>query len=116
MPESPHEHPDGERDGLRRVLVDGAAVLTVARGGALHRLEGSLAQLLGAGRKRLHAAVDRALQGDALTAPATLLAPVDEQEVWASGVTYRRSGAFDGVHLIAVGRYREVARRLDAVR
>jgi 2-dehydro-3-deoxy-D-arabinonate dehydratase len=91
MAESPHEHPDGDRDGLRRVLVDGAAVLTVARGGALHRLEGSLAQLLGAGRERLHAAVDRALQSDALTAPATLLAPVDEQEVWASGVTYRRS-------------------------
>ena len=29
--------------------------------------------------------------GAALSAPAALLAPVDEQEVWASGVTYRRS-------------------------
>jgi 2-dehydro-3-deoxy-D-arabinonate dehydratase len=86
-----HEHPDAERDGLRRVLVDGAPVLTVARGGALHPLDGSLAELLGAGRERLHAAVDRALQGAALCAPAPLLAPVDEQEVWASGVTYRRS-------------------------
>jgi 2-dehydro-3-deoxy-D-arabinonate dehydratase len=86
-----HEHPDGERDGLRRVLVDGTAVLTVARAGALHPLDGSLAQLLGAGRDRLHDAVDRALEGAALSAPATLLAPVDEQEVWASGVTYRRS-------------------------
>ena len=86
-----HDHPDGGRDGLRRVLADGAPLLTVARAGALHPLDGSLAQLLGAGRERLHDAVDRALQGAALTEPATLLAPVDEQEVWASGVTYRRS-------------------------
>jgi 2-dehydro-3-deoxy-D-arabinonate dehydratase len=85
------EHPDAGRDGLRRVLVDGAPLLTVARAGALHPLDASLAQLLRAGRERLHQAVDRALQRPALTAPATLLAPVDEQEVWASGVTYRRS-------------------------
>jgi 2-dehydro-3-deoxy-D-arabinonate dehydratase len=91
MPESLHEHPDDGRDGLRRVLVDGMPVLTVARAGALHPLDGSLAQLLGAGRERLHEAVDRALQGVALSTPAPLLAPVDEQEVWASGVTYRRS-------------------------
>ena len=91
MPESVHEHPDGGRDGLRRVLIDGAPRLTVARAGALHPLDGSLAALLGAGCERLHAAVDRALQGAALTEPAPLLAPVDEQEVWASGVTYRRS-------------------------
>jgi 2-dehydro-3-deoxy-D-arabinonate dehydratase len=91
MPESLHAHPDAGRDGLRRVLVDGASLLTVARAGALHPLDGSLAQLLGAGRERLHEAVDRALQGAALSAPAPLLAPVDEQEVWASGVTYRRS-------------------------
>jgi 2-dehydro-3-deoxy-D-arabinonate dehydratase len=86
-----HEHPDAGRDGLRRVLVDGAPLLTVARAGALHPLDASLAQLLRAGRERLHQAVDRALQRPPLTAPAALLAPVDEQEVWASGVTYRRS-------------------------
>jgi 2-dehydro-3-deoxy-D-arabinonate dehydratase len=86
-----HEHPDAGRDGLRRVLVGGAPVLTVARARALHPLDGSLAELLAAGRDRLHEAVDRALQGAALSAPAPLLAPVDEQEVWASGVTYRRS-------------------------
>jgi 2-dehydro-3-deoxy-D-arabinonate dehydratase len=91
MPESLHDHPDAGRDGLRRVLVDGAPVVTVARAGVLHPLDGTLAQLLGAGRERLHEAVDRALLGAALTAPATLLAPVDQQEVWASGVTYRRS-------------------------
>ncbi len=86
-----HEHPDAGRDGLRRVLVDGAPVLTVARAGALHPLDASLAQLLHVGRERLHQAVDRALQRPALDVPAALLAPVDEQEVWASGVTYRRS-------------------------
>ena len=92
MPRSTlHQHPDAERDGLRRVLVDGAPVLTVARAGALRPIDGALAELLGAGRERLHEAVDRALQGAALAESAPLLAPVDEQEVWASGVTYRRS-------------------------
>ena len=63
MPRSTlHEHPDAGREGLRRVLVDGAPVLAVARGGELHPLDGSLAELLGAGRERLHEAVDRALQ------------------------------------------------------
>jgi 2-dehydro-3-deoxy-D-arabinonate dehydratase len=86
-----HDHTDAGREGLRRVRVDGAAVLTFARGGALYRLDGSLAELLGAGRERLHDAVDRALQHEPLDEVGALLAPVDEQEVWASGVTYRRS-------------------------
>jgi 2-dehydro-3-deoxy-D-arabinonate dehydratase len=86
-----HEHLDAGREGLRRVLVDAEPVLAVARQGDLYPVEWSLAQLLGAGRERLHEAVDRALQRPPLTAPAQLLAPVDEQEVWASGVTYRRS-------------------------
>jgi 2-dehydro-3-deoxy-D-arabinonate dehydratase len=85
------EHPDAGREGLRRVLVDGAPVLTVARAGALHPLDCSLADLLHAGRERLHQAVDRALQRPPLDEPTGLLAPVDAQEVWASGVTYRRS-------------------------
>jgi 2-dehydro-3-deoxy-D-arabinonate dehydratase len=78
-------------DGLRRVLVDGAAVLVFARGAELHALDRSLAQLLSAGRDELHEAVDRALRAEPVSAAAELLAPVDEQEVWASGVTYRRS-------------------------
>jgi 2-dehydro-3-deoxy-D-arabinonate dehydratase len=85
------EHPDAGREGLRRVLVDGAPLLTVARAGALHPIDGTLADLLHVGRERLMEAVDRALQRDPLRAPAKLLAPVDKQEVWASGVTYRRS-------------------------
>src|SRR3954470_13407339 len=101
-----HEHPDAGRDGLRRVLVDGASVLVVARGGELHPVDGSLAKLLGLGRERLHQARDRparlaapgggrlheaeagARRPPPLTAAAPLLAPIDEQEVWASGVTY----------------------------
>jgi 2-dehydro-3-deoxy-D-arabinonate dehydratase len=78
-------------DGLRRVLVDGAALLVFARGGELYRLEASLAQLLAAGREELHEAVDRALATEPIAEATELLAPVDEQEVWASGVTYRRS-------------------------
>jgi 2-dehydro-3-deoxy-D-arabinonate dehydratase len=92
MPRSTlHAHPDGEREGLRRVLVGGAAALTVARGGELYHVGASLAQLLAAGRDVLHAAVDHALQGAPIAQTTELLAPVDEQEVWASGVTYRRS-------------------------
>jgi 2-dehydro-3-deoxy-D-arabinonate dehydratase len=84
-------HPDPARDGLRRVLADGSPLLTVARAGDLFPLEDTLAALLGRGRRALREAVARALDGEPLAAPAELLAPVDEQEVWASGVTYRRS-------------------------
>jgi 2-dehydro-3-deoxy-D-arabinonate dehydratase len=92
MPRSTlHEHPDAGREGLRRVMLDGAARLAVARGGELYAIESSLAELLHAGREKLHEAVDRALQGEPVEVATELLAPVDEQEVWASGVTYRRS-------------------------
>src|SRR6266511_1819807 len=78
-------------DGLRRVLIDGAARLTVARGEGLHPLDASLAELLGAGRDSVYEAVDRALRVAPLAGGGELLAAVDEQEVWACGVTYRRS-------------------------
>jgi len=78
-------------DGLRRVTLDGGATLVFARGGELYRLEASLARLLAAGRAELHEAVDRALATEPIAEVTELLAPVDEQEVWASGVTYRRS-------------------------
>jgi len=86
-----HGHPDSQRDGLRRVRLIGEPVLTVARGGELFALEQSLAELLAAGRPRLLEAVDRGLDRAPLEVRAPLLAPVDAQEVWASGVTYRRS-------------------------
>jgi 2-dehydro-3-deoxy-D-arabinonate dehydratase len=78
-------------DGLRRVLVGGAPLLTVARGDAHFPLDVTLAAALAAGVDALYEAVDRALLGEALAEAPVLLAPVDEQEVWASGVTYRRS-------------------------
>jgi 2-dehydro-3-deoxy-D-arabinonate dehydratase len=78
-------------DGLRRVMLDRGATLVFARGAELYALDASLAQLLADGRENVHDAVDRALQNEPLTATGELLAPVDEQEVWASGVTYRRS-------------------------
>jgi 2-dehydro-3-deoxy-D-arabinonate dehydratase len=92
MPRSTlHEHPDAGREGLRRVMLDGAARLVFARGGELHAMDASLAELLRAGREKLHEAVDRALRSEPVDVATELLAPVDEQEVWASGVTYRRS-------------------------
>jgi 2-dehydro-3-deoxy-D-arabinonate dehydratase len=90
---SPHRPRDAASDGLRRVRLDGAPLLTVARAGQLYPMEASLAELLGAGRSQLRLAVESALRGPRLTDAAELLAPVDAQEVWASGVTYRRSAS-----------------------
>ena len=84
-------HPHPEPDGLRRVLADGRPLLAVARAGDLFPLEDTLAALLGRGAGALREAAARALEGTPIAGPAELLAPVDEQEVWASGVTYRRS-------------------------
>ena len=78
-------------DGLRRVLADGTPLLTFARGDEHFPLPVTLAAALAAGVDALHDAVDRALLGEPLTEAPLLLAPVDQQEVWASGVTYRRS-------------------------
>jgi 2-dehydro-3-deoxy-D-arabinonate dehydratase len=78
-------------DGLRRIELDGAPALAVATGDRLHPVDGTLAGLLAAGRESLHEAVDRALDRPPLDRTGRILAPVDAQEVWASGVTYRRS-------------------------
>jgi 2-dehydro-3-deoxy-D-arabinonate dehydratase len=89
-------------DGLRRVMLDRGATLVFARGAELYAVDASLAQLLADGRENVHDAVDRALQNEPLTATGELLAPVAEQEVWASGVTFRRS-ATAGVEVSWVG-------------
>jgi 2-dehydro-3-deoxy-D-arabinonate dehydratase len=78
-------------DGLRRVLVDGAPTLVAARDEVLHPVGATLAELLAAGRGALAAAAAAALERAPLGGVPELLAPADEQEVWASGVTYRRS-------------------------
>jgi 2-dehydro-3-deoxy-D-arabinonate dehydratase len=69
-------------NGVRRIRTDGKQLLVCADQDGLHPLDSSLGDLLGAGQ-----ALGRApLGGD-----VELLAPVDRQEVWASGVTYERS-------------------------
>ena len=78
-------------DGLRRVRSDGEELLVAVAGSALHPVGATLADLLGAGLPALHDAVDRALAAPPLSDPVETLAPVDRQEVWASGVTYERS-------------------------
>jgi 2-dehydro-3-deoxy-D-arabinonate dehydratase len=78
-------------NGLRRVRHEGRDVLAFAAPSGLHPLGASLADLLGAGAEELVAAVDRALARPPLDGPVETLAPVDHQEVWASGVTYERS-------------------------
>jgi 2-dehydro-3-deoxy-D-arabinonate dehydratase len=100
--------PDAAPDGLRRVLVGGAPALAVARGGTLFGLGATLAELLAAGRDHLHEAVDRALEGAPLDGATGLLAPVDEQEVWASGVTYRRSASARVEESVAPDAYERV--------
>jgi 2-dehydro-3-deoxy-D-arabinonate dehydratase len=63
----------------------------VASGDALRPLEASLGELLAGGLTAVHAAVDRALSATPLSGAVEVLAPVDLQEVWCSGVTYDRS-------------------------
>lgn len=77
--------------GLQRARVNGNEALVFAAPGGLHPLGGTLADLLGGGIDTLHDAVDRALERPPLDEDAEILAPVDRQEVWASGVTYERS-------------------------
>ncbi len=82
---------DGVVEGsIRRVLIDGGAPRWVVRRGSEDLLlEGGLADLLRLPLDDARALVeqaDRPVSGD-----LRVLAPVDEQEVWAAGVTYERS-------------------------
>lgn len=82
-------------NGLKRISVDGATRLVYADEAGLHPVEGSLGDLLASGRAALASAVSSARSSSPLSSAAEVreLAPVDEQEVWASGVTYQRSRA-----------------------
>jgi len=83
---APGEHPPaglvrlGHADGPRWVMRD--------RDGD-HALEVGLAQLLALPLREARALIDAAVS--VATDDSPLLAPVDEQEVWAAGVTYERS-------------------------
>jgi 2-dehydro-3-deoxy-D-arabinonate dehydratase len=80
--------------GLQRVRVGAEEILVYADGERLYPVDRSLSELLGEGRSALERAVDRARAGSPLPeSPVELLAPIDHQEVWASGVTYQRSRA-----------------------
>lgn len=70
-------------------LIDGDAVLDVAASGG----PSSLAAALQLSAAHLAAALDktRASSGGMPVGSVTLLAPIDEQEIWAAGVTYLRS-------------------------
>lgn len=93
------QHP---QQGVRIGVIDGETLMDVTRsyptiGAFLRassgRIEAALADLRGA----MHASIDRypASALDATPEPDALrwLAPCDEQDVWASGVTYERSRA-----------------------
>ena len=77
--------------GLERVRLGERVALVFAAPGGYHPLDEPLADLLGAGLAALHDAVDAALERPPIDEEAEVLAPVDRQEVWASGVTYERS-------------------------
>jgi 2-dehydro-3-deoxy-D-arabinonate dehydratase len=77
--------------GLERVRLGDREALVFAAPGGYHPLDRPLADLLGAGLGALHDAVDAALERPPIDEEADVLAPVDRQEVWASGVTYERS-------------------------
>ena len=77
--------------GLERVRLGDREALVFAAPGGYHPLDEPLADLLGAGLAALHDAVDAALERPPIDEEAEVLAPVDRQEVWASGVTYERS-------------------------
>ncbi len=77
--------------GLRRVRLNGEDVLVLAGHEGLRPVGATLAELLAAGLEALHEAVERAQERAPLGRRAQELAPVDRQEVWASGVTYERS-------------------------
>ena len=80
--------------GIAVVDVDGTRTLAAWDGRAFRAggsLGASIDDVATADPATLRAAFEAALEGPALPASPTVLAPVDRQEVWAAGVTYRRS-------------------------
>ena len=76
--------------GPRLGLIEGERVLGVAAAGGPSTLADALSMPLDDLRSRLDAVRRTAGDGVPLAAVA-LAAPIDRQEVWAAGVTYRRS-------------------------
>jgi 2-dehydro-3-deoxy-D-arabinonate dehydratase len=78
-------------EGLKRVRHQGIDKLVYASSQGLHPIDSALSSLLADGLDRVHAEVDEARGRLTLDGPVEDLAPIDRQEVWASGVTYERS-------------------------
>ena len=77
---------------LVRVMAGGHQVLAEWREGALRSLPGlSLDALLAIPADLARAAIQRSLGAELDPAAVEALAPAESQEVWAAGVTYRRS-------------------------
>jgi 2-dehydro-3-deoxy-D-arabinonate dehydratase len=83
-------------DGIFRVaLADGSVRLAVGDPytGPRRLLAPSMtiAQALGAGSRDLNQLLEEAVGDRPISGDVRILAPVDSQEIWAAGVTYRRS-------------------------
>jgi 2-dehydro-3-deoxy-D-arabinonate dehydratase len=78
---------------VRFQTESGAAQLGVVESGQPGRaLRGTLAELLALPAAALRTALDAAVDGPLIDARGSILAPIDgETEVWAAGVTYKRS-------------------------
>jgi 2-dehydro-3-deoxy-D-arabinonate dehydratase len=82
---SPTDVPEG---GIRQAITRGGRRWVVRRDGQDRLIEGGLAELLALPLDEARARIDAATPVDH---PFEVAAPVDEQEVWAAGVTYERS-------------------------
>jgi 2-dehydro-3-deoxy-D-arabinonate dehydratase len=78
---------------VRFQTESGAAQLGVVESGQPGRaLRGTLAEMLALPAAALRTALDAAVDGPLIDARGSILAPIDgETEVWAAGVTYKRS-------------------------
>jgi 2-dehydro-3-deoxy-D-arabinonate dehydratase len=79
------------QDGLGLLEGDVVRDLRAWDGGSVGTLSAALGHSLASLQVRLTAATAADLPRHRLGSQARLLAPVDQQEVWACGVTYRRS-------------------------
>lgn len=84
------ENDDPPHPGLQRVIAGGRAQAALWQDGEHYALQHPLAELLTLRRDELDEMLDRASSAEPLQIER-VLAPVDAQEIWGAGVTYRRS-------------------------
>ncbi|MFF0373607.1 fumarylacetoacetate hydrolase family protein [Actinoplanes missouriensis] len=76
---------------LHHLRVGAGSRWTVCQDGGWAELGGTLADLLAGPLDEARAMVEAAVPGAGGFPPGACLPPVDRQEIWAAGVTYRRS-------------------------